>query len=131
MCPTCRSYVAPPSSVNATRIFDTSSSQLPECSQTEPVYGSYIPVSYLEAHNPQGFDEPLPANQNSYKFVPANCRFTHAGMRYAGHEACFSLPEVKVRVIGDSHMRVIFDGIVHRLKGNQDTMNQSVRYSSA
>ncbi|KZW02626.1 hypothetical protein EXIGLDRAFT_829154 [Exidia glandulosa HHB12029] len=125
ICPTCPTHVAPPSSINAT-ILDPIPVPEAACSSTQPVYGSYAPVSYLDAHWPGSFYEPLPPNQNSYRFIPApSCEWKHAGTRYADHAPCYRTPQISVLFTGDSHMRVAFDGIVHRLAGNQYTMTES------
>jgi len=128
-CPSCHSFVAPPGALNATILPDAESKvSTPTCSSTAPVYGSYIPVSFLETHNVGNFYEPLPANQNEYHFIPqGECQYTHAGLRYSEHDACFALPKTQVLLHGDSHMRVMYDGVVHRLQGNQWTLVESVR----
>ncbi|KAH7104542.1 hypothetical protein BKA62DRAFT_692573 [Auriculariales sp. MPI-PUGE-AT-0066] len=127
-CVSCRSFVAPPSGVNATLLIAPPTAQpQPACSTSEPVYGSYIPVSYMETHNSLfNFYEPLPANQNAYKFVPAgNCQYTHDGLRYTKHDGCFSQQKSSVLLHGDSHQRVLYDGLVHRLSGQQWTLDES------
>ncbi|EJD55095.1 hypothetical protein AURDEDRAFT_109564 [Auricularia subglabra TFB-10046 SS5] len=122
---TCPTHVAPPSNVNAT-VLDPAPEPLHACSSTAPVYGSYIPVSYLDSHWPGSFYEPLPPNQNAYHFVPAgSCAWQHAGTRYTDHAPCYRIPHTSVLFTGDSHMRVAFDGIVHRLAGHQYTMTES------
>lgn len=126
ICPSCPTHVAPPNAVNAT-LLDTVPQPDIACSSTEPVYGSYVPASYLDVHWPGSFYEPLPPNQNSYRFVAApSCAYKHAGTRYADHAPCYAAPLTSVLFTGDSHMRVAFDGIVHRLSGNQWTMTESV-----
>jgi hypothetical protein len=115
---------------------------LPACSTEEVVPGSYLPQHPMDILYPPA---PLPTSEvggaseatsngipvaGRYTFVPHGC--THdtnlkGGRRFSDPSlmaACTSHPK-RVMVIGDSHGRVIADGLAHRLSGNPNIMTES------
>jgi hypothetical protein len=103
---------------------------LPACSDAEPVYGSYLPVHALDTLRPPA---PLPASSQpgtpvagAHRFVPHGCRWAHAGVRFGPHVAECVRAVRAVLVLGDSHGRVVADGLAHRLSGRPEIMTVSV-----
>lgn len=88
---------------------------LPNCVASGKRLGAYLPTPILEHPAPR------------YRWV-GDCVWNHAGLRYVDHQKCLQ-PErpVKFLFVGDSHARVTFDGIRHRMEGNRDLMPDSVR----
>lgn len=103
---------------------------LPNCTGPDPIAGSFIPahpldVLYPPETLPQPFDQPVVGR---YNFVPESCVWRHAGLRFRNPKRCTENP-AKVFITGDSHGRVAYDSLVHRLKGNTDILLESVSYS--
>lgn len=101
--------------------------QLSPCTGLEPIKGSYLPSNPLDTIYPP---EPLitslgqPVNGH-YKFVPESCQWTHSGRRFMDPSVCRDQKK-KALLLGDSHWRVAYDSLVHRLAGRQDTLKLSV-----
>ena len=87
---------------------------LPNCVASGKRLGAYLPTPILEHPTPR------------YRWV-GDCVWNHAGLRYVDHQKCLQ-PErpFKFLFVGDSHARVTFDGIRHRMEGNTDRMPDSV-----
>jgi hypothetical protein len=123
-----------------------SNDDLPACSPSEHISGSYIPQHPLDVLYPPA---PLPTSKfggasevtqpghpiaGRHVFIPHGCRYTHTGQRFHDATLCTTSPTLasgpqnnkkKVLVIGDSHGRVIADGLVHRLRGERRIMDRS------
>lgn len=102
--------------------------QLPPCSGAQPVRGGYLPSNRHDTIYP-----PFALPQHGYRFVaghydfvPEGCAWNHAGLRFRDHEPCTRQPR-RVLVMGDSHGRVAYDSMVHRLSGQQTINLDSVR----
>ncbi|KAG8875682.1 hypothetical protein FRB98_007665, partial [Tulasnella sp. 332] len=99
----------------------------PPCEKiSSPIQGSYLPIHPLDAHHP-------PAEQHfhngntvggHYQFVPHGCQWTHAARRFHDPSSCLNRKK-KVLIIGDSHGRAVYDGIVHRLSGQTSFLTHS------
>lgn len=88
---------------------------LPNCTAHSIRSGAYLPTPILEHPAPR------------YRWVGSDCVWNHAGLRYVDHQKCLR-PErpVKLLFVGDSHARVTYDGIRHRMEGNTSPMEESV-----
>jgi hypothetical protein len=116
-------------------------SEIPSCDVAktrDPVRGSFLPfppvlssVNFF-AHRPGGF-------AGTHAFVPQHCMYRHPGMRFADHADCVKGREAtdgrgserKILVIGDSHARVLYDGMAARLQGKKDYNTRSVSSARA
>ncbi|GAA6008319.1 hypothetical protein JCM10207_000084 [Rhodosporidiobolus poonsookiae] len=105
---------------------------LPSChrahASSSSVVGSYVPAPYLDLVHPR-YRLPLDARYTRptaglYSFVPAQCRWTHAGQRFRDHTSCLER-EHNAFLIGDSHARAVFDVVKHRLEGNDSVAEAS------
>ncbi|KAE9411328.1 hypothetical protein BT96DRAFT_911943 [Gymnopus androsaceus JB14] len=99
---------------------------LPACDSSDPIQGSYIPLHPLDRlyplhTNPEPQGVPVVGR---YGFVPESCVWRHAGMRFGDHTVC-TQKKRKIFFMGDSHGRVVYDGMVHRLSGKSDVMTES------
>ncbi|KAL1723261.1 hypothetical protein EV715DRAFT_191548 [Schizophyllum commune] len=93
-------------------------SALPACAGQDPTRGTYIPHHPLDLLD-SPIQWPAPGGRRigeRYRFVPAGCKWKHAGMRFANIEACTEKRH-HVLSIGDSHGRQLQDGLIHRLSG--------------
>lgn len=103
---------------------------LPECSGPGPVHGAYVPVNPLDLMYPPA-SIPLAPNGEQmagrWKFVPEDCRWTHAGLRYRDPKPCTERKK-SLLFFGDSHGRVLFDTMAHRLQGIKAWLEESVRF---
>lgn len=100
---------------------------LPNCTGAEPIAGSYIPahpldVLYPPEVLPQPFEKPVVGR---YTFVPESCAWRHAGLRFGDPNRCTARP-AKMFITGDSHGRVSYDAMLHRLMGRKDILLHSV-----
>ena len=105
-----------------------SAPHLPPCTGREPIAGSYLPTNPLDDIYPitpliTSLGKPV---NGHYRFVPESCQWTHAGRRFMDPSSC-TAPKRKVLVLGDSHGRIAYDSLVHRLSGRPDTLRLSVR----
>jgi hypothetical protein len=103
---------------------------LPACSESEPVYGSYLPVHELDrlfppARLPSSSPAGIPV-AGRHRFVTHSCRWMHAGLRFGMHIDKCLVEEKRVLVLGDSHGRVIADALSHRLTGQPGILTISV-----
>lgn len=96
---------------------------LPPCTGDDPIPGVYVPQHPLDALN-----APVPyfgvlkrPVYGRYRFVPEGCRFRHAGLRYGDPSVC-TRQAAKILVIGDSHGRIAYDAMVHRLSGKTEIL---------
>ena len=105
-----------------------STAALPACSGREPIRGSYLPAHPLDIlYPPFGFSDPIGTPVvGRYQFVPIGCEWKHAGRRFGDASKCTKTKK-NVLVIGDSHGRVVYDAMLHRLQGNRDILTKSVR----
>ncbi|KAF7975501.1 hypothetical protein HWV62_9429 [Athelia sp. TMB] len=71
---------------------------------------------------PQPFDQPVVGR---YSFVPESCIWRHAGLRFGNPARCSRKP-ARMFITGDSHGRVSFDAMLHRLRGNTAHLLDSV-----
>ncbi|KZP13775.1 hypothetical protein FIBSPDRAFT_834647 [Athelia psychrophila] len=99
---------------------------LPDCTGPDPITGSYIPAHPMDILYPP---EVLPQPNNApvvgrYTFVPEACVWRHAGLRFGNPDACSTRP-AKMFITGDSHGRVSYDAMLHRLKGNTENLLDS------
>ena len=99
---------------------------LPDCKGPEPIPGTYIPAHPLDVLYPP---EVLPQPEEvpvvgRYGFVPEACVWRHAGLRFGDPTAC-SVRPAKMFITGDSHGRVSYDAMLHRLRGNTDNLLHS------
>ncbi|KAL1715257.1 hypothetical protein EV715DRAFT_275970 [Schizophyllum commune] len=99
---------------------------LPACESDDPIPGVYVPHHPLDAlyppvSYPAGHKVPV---HGRYRFAPEGCRFRHAGLRFGDPSLCTERAE-RVLFIGDSHGRVAYDAMVHRLSGAMDMMVKS------
>ncbi|KAL1744212.1 hypothetical protein HDZ31DRAFT_39231 [Schizophyllum fasciatum] len=98
----------------------------PSCEGDDPISGAYVPHNPLDALYPP---VPYPVGHKGpvhgrYRFVPRGCRFRHAGLRYGDPSLCTERAG-RVLVMGDSHGRVAYDAMVHRLSGATEMMLRS------
>ena len=130
----CRNYI--PSPLNASHHLAIPGSEhpiddesaLPACSGQDPTRGTYIPHHPLDLLD-SPIQWPAPGGRRigeRYRFVPAGCKWKHAGMRFANIEACTEKRH-HVLSIGDSHGRQLQDGLIHRLSGLPSVALESVR----
>lgn len=104
---------------------------LPSCVGPEPIPGSFIPahpmdVLYPPEVLPQPNDRPV---MGRYNFVPESCVWRHAGLRFGDPSRCSARP-ARMFITGDSHGRVSYDTMLHRLNGNAWVLGESVRLHS-
>lgn len=107
--------------------YSSAALDLPDCAGPDPIPGSYIPahpldILYPPEVLPQPFDAPVVGR---YSFIPENCVWRHAGLRFGDVSPCSKRP-AKMFITGDSHGRVSYDAMLHRLKGNTDNLLHSV-----
>lgn len=88
---------------------------MPECTAQRSREGAFLPIlSDKDA-------------ETQYRWVNADCSWRHAGLRYSSHSTCYAHDKpLSILVTGDSHARVAYDGIVHRMLGNLEPMTESV-----
>lgn len=120
---------------NATTISIPSTSDvdvaLPACSGSDPIRGSYLPahpldILYPPITLPQGRNYPIVGR---YNFIPESCQWRHAGTRFSNRIEQCTEKKRKILFVGDSHGRVAWDVMIHRLSGHQDILTLSVRAS--
>ncbi|KAJ7583977.1 hypothetical protein C8J56DRAFT_196072 [Mycena floridula] len=120
------SAVVKPFNRRVTTIPETQSATLPACNSSDSVPGSFIPLHHLDRFYPQ-HQNPEPVGVpvvGRYGFVPESCEWKHAGLRFGDHSAC-TKKKRKIFLVGDSHGRVIFDSMAHRLSGHSDLLMES------
>ncbi|KAJ7583783.1 hypothetical protein C8J56DRAFT_1054311 [Mycena floridula] len=121
-----KSEAVKPFNRKVTTIPESQSSALPACSGSDPITGSFIPLHHLDRLYPQ-YTNPEPKGVpviGRYGFVPEACVWKHHGLRFGDHIACTQKKRT-VLFIGDSHGRVIFDSMTHRLSGRSDVLMES------
>ncbi|KAL1689736.1 hypothetical protein GGG16DRAFT_57138 [Schizophyllum commune] len=129
----CRPYTVPP-------IFDSHRAEvpaplapadhtlddLPACTGLDPIRGAYYPAHPLDVLWPE-WNYPQPHGRpvgGRYRFMPHDCEWRHAGMRAASAHRC-TRRKSSVYVLGDSHGRLMYDGMVFRLNGTRGVMHAS------
>lgn len=100
---------------------------LPNCTGPGPIPGSYLPahpmdVLYPPEVLPQPSEKPVVGR---YNFVPESCAWRHAGLRFGDPSRCTARP-ARMFIVGDSHGRIAYDTILHRLNGRTDILRDSV-----
>lgn len=103
---------------------------LPDCSGPDPIPGSFIPAYPLDIlYPPEVLPQPngMPI-MGRYGFVPEACTWRHAGLRFSRSRHCTQKDRnMKMYITGDSHGRILYDAIRHRLEGNTDTLFYDIR----
>jgi hypothetical protein len=103
---------------------------LPDCSGPDPIPGSFIPAHPLDIlYPPEVLPQPngMPI-MGRYGFVPEACTWRHAGLRFSRSRHCTQKDRnMKMYITGDSHGRILYDAIRHRLEGNTDTLFYDIR----
>lgn len=95
--------------------------------------GSYIPTPPIDQLYPP-FAVPLTFHLATHSrtstgydaFVPSQCAWMHAGVRFADHAPCTRRDE-RVLFLGDSHGRAAFDVVKVRLEGGGAVASSSVK----
>ncbi|KAG9012166.1 hypothetical protein FRB90_006815 [Tulasnella sp. 427] len=105
---------------------------LPACSGSAPIRGTYLPshpldVLYPPFILPQGNNYPV---MGRYYFTPESCQWKHAGTRLSTRLEKCTNKKHKVLFVGDSHGRVAWDSMIHRLSGHQTTLTLSRKMGS-
>ncbi|TRM55581.1 hypothetical protein BD626DRAFT_524622 [Schizophyllum amplum] len=129
----CRPYTVPPIfESHLTEVpapltpADQALEDLPPCTGDDPIRGSYYPANSLDVLWPE-WNYPQPHGRpvgGRYRFMPHDCEWRHAGMRASTAHRCTRRRE-SVYMLGDSHGRIIYDGMVHRLNGTGGVMHAS------
>lgn len=101
------------------------------CKGQHPIKERYLAMHPIDRITPQTQIDLMPDCRPGpfngvYTRVPYNCVWTHAALRYHNHSVCQSGPSRQFRLVGDSHARVLFDGIHHRLSGGDGPVRESV-----
>ncbi|GAA6048682.1 hypothetical protein JCM3770_002018 [Rhodotorula araucariae] len=108
---------------------------LPSCSERAragTLSGSYIPTRavdqlYPPFALPMSFYPSQTRTSTGYDaFVPAECAWDHAGLRFRDHGAC-TRRERRVLFVGDSHARAVFDITAVRLEGAGQVASSSLK----
>lgn len=105
---------------------------LPACGGSAPIRGSCLPVHPLDVLYPpvtfpQGQNYPIIGR---YSLVPESFSWKHAGVRFSDRiERCTDRKRTAL-FVGDSHGRVAWDAMVHRLSGRQDILTSSAKAGS-
>ena len=61
--------------------------------------------------------------------MPEGCIWRHAGLRFGDPSGCTKKDRrMKMFITGDSHGRVAYDAVRHRLEGNKDNLLDSVGF---
>ncbi|GAA5821007.1 hypothetical protein JCM11251_001917 [Rhodosporidiobolus azoricus] len=117
-------------SSSAATDLDPRLSDLPSCHsipRTE-LDGAYVPSSPIDLIHPP---YPVPLDLRStrptaglYTYVPSQCSYRHAGLRFRDHTSCLTAPH-NAFFLGDSHARGVFDIVKHRLEGNDSVAEAS------
>ncbi|KAI5834331.1 hypothetical protein K523DRAFT_412494 [Schizophyllum commune Tattone D] len=129
----CRPYNVPPLfESHHTKVpaplspFELMVNNLPSCAGLDPITGSYyrahtLDVLWPEIYYPQPLGRPVGGR---YRFMPHDCEWRHAGMRAASAHRCTG-KKSSVYTLGDSHGRLVHDGVIHRLNGTAGQMTAS------
>ncbi|KAG8976795.1 hypothetical protein FRC05_003145 [Tulasnella sp. 425] len=124
----------PPPNATTISIPSTSDVDVPlsACSGSGPIRGSYLPahpldILYPPITLPQGRNYPIVGR---YNFVPESCQWRHAGTRFSNRIEQCTEKKRKVLFVGDSHGRVAWDVMIHRLSGHQDILTLSLKAGS-
>ncbi|BGP51799.1 hypothetical protein JCM10450v2_007755 [Rhodotorula kratochvilovae] len=94
--------------------------------------GSYLPTRAVDQLYPPfalpvSFSPTQTRTSTGYSaFVPAQCAWDHAGLRFRDHQAC-TRRERRVLFIGDSHGRAVFDITKVRLEGEGQVASSSLK----
>jgi hypothetical protein len=102
---------------------------LPNCSGPDPIPGSFIPahplnILYPPEVLPQPNGKPV---MGRYGFVPEACTWRHAGLRFSRSRHCTKKDrKMRMYITGDSHGRILYDAVRHRLERNTDTLFHDV-----
>lgn len=116
-----------PPVVLSSSTWDHESATLPNCSSSFPIPGSFIPAHPLDViYPPEVLPQPVGKPVvGRYSFIPESCKWRHAGLRFGDPSRC-TQRHTKMLISGDSHGRVLYDSIVHRLQGRTDLLSDSV-----
>lgn len=85
---------------------------LPSCSGQDPVPGTFVPAPIVDLLYPP-VQLPMVDTRPSagfHSFVPSECQWDHAGLRFREHSRCTTIPH-KTLFIGDSHTRAVYDAV--------------------
>ncbi|GAA5850491.1 hypothetical protein JCM9279_001434 [Rhodotorula babjevae] len=139
--PTCAMHYAPRLGFSLPPTFPPSRSALeptlPSCAaraRAGTLRGSYLPTRPVDQLYPP-FALPYSYYPSTHSrtssgydaFVPAECAWAHAGLRFADHAPCVAREKKRVLFVGDSHARAAFDIVAVRLEGEGAVASTSVK----